>query len=153
MAAISGSLYKLQTSTDGGTTYIPVVLQTNCSIDITTSERTIITKDNCNWQDGVPTMSNYTVSGEALLDNTGHSFDALLAMVNTTFLWKLTPIDCDGVEVTGESEYSGSGYLTSLGLGAPDKDSATTSITINGTGELTTAPVPVVAAATKKAEK
>ena len=138
MAALDGSLYRLETSSNG-TDFTPVVLQTNCSLSFTTGERTIGAKDVCKWEQSVPTITSYTVTGEALMDNSGHSFDELFALLNTTFDWKLVPVDCAGQPVPTESTYSGTGYLTGLEGAFPDKDNATTSVTIKGTGAVTIA--------------
>ena len=61
-------------------------------------------------------------------------FDAQVAQTQVAVKWT--------TGITGDTEYSGLAYITSLEMSAPNAESATYSFQITGTGALTAAVIP-----------
>ena len=126
----------------------PVAFSTAAKLDISLKTRDIGSKDSGYWDEKAPSKMSWTASSDALmcddLTGTGNSTiaDLYTAMeartpVALVFATKTgTSPDYTASAVAGKTKFSGSGYITSLSLSAPDNDSATYSISFEGTGAL-----------------
>ena len=141
---VDGSLYKVQISTDSGSSWDLLGYQKDATLSISTEFREITSKTQCNFREKKPTVSNWTASGTAEYYNdtgSGLVFDSILALLRTECMIQLIPIDCSGTEVVGESSYTGSGFFSQLDASFPEKDTATYNYTFEGSGTLTKAVV------------
>ena len=141
---IDGSYYRVEFSTDGGTTLAELGYQKESGLQISTEFREITSKAQCNWREKVPTVSNWTISGTAEFynnDATDVVYDDLLAELRTVDRLKITAVDCSGVAISGETEYEGAGFFSQLDVSFPEKDTATYSYTWEGSGALTATPI------------
>lgn len=141
---VDGSLYKVEISTDSGSSWDTLGYQKDATLSISTEFREITSKTQCNWREKVATVSNWTASGTAEYYNdtsSGLVFDSLFATLRTACQIRFMPIDCSGSNVVGESSYTGAGFFTQLDVSFPEKDTATYSYTFEGSGTLTKAIV------------
>jgi len=101
--------------------------------------RDATTKDTATWEDKLEGLLNWTASGEFLFaeDATeGYEdlYDDMIARTTVTLLYSNAN--------TGDVEYSGSAYITSLSRnGATDNDNESFSVTFEGTGALSKATI------------
>jgi hypothetical protein len=115
-----GTYYRLEISTDGGTTYDKVALITDLSVDESIEEREIVHRDNCAEKDYIP--SDYSGSG-SFTCYVNHAVESGFLKANdikalfyakTVFNFKVTPIDCSDNPMADEYEITGAtGFLTS----------------------------------------
>lgn len=141
---VDGSLYKVEISTDGGSSWDLLGYQKEASISISTEFREITSKTQCNYREKKATVSNWTASGTAEYYNdtgSGLVFDDIFATLRTECMIQFMPIDCSGTDVVGETKYTGSGFFSQLDVAFPEKDTATYSYTFEGSGTLTKAAV------------
>ena len=133
MALINGTDLILKVGTSDSTEAI-VAHATNCSLDLSMSERDITTKDSAGWKQIEGGLREWNVSTDALYDATA-LFETLFDLVegNTLIFIEFTLQSPE----TGEYIYTGEGYISSLALSGGVEDTATYSVSITGTGALT----------------
>lgn len=141
---VDGSLYKVEVSTDGGSSWSMLGYQKEANISISTEFREITSKSQCNYREKIPTVSNWTASGTAeVLNDTGSGLTVvnIFETLRTSAQIRIHPIDCSGTPVVGEMSYAGSGFFSQLDVAFPEKETATFSYTFEGSGTLTVTAV------------
>jgi len=126
----------------------PVAFSSAAKLDISLKTRDIGSKDSGHWDEKAAGKMSWTASSDALmcddLTGTGNSTysDLFTAMETRTPLAIVfataagTAPDFTISAVAGKSKFTGSGFITSLSMNAPDNESATYSISFEGTGAL-----------------
>jgi predicted secreted protein len=107
-------------------------------MDVTSETVDVTTKDSSGWMEFLQTVKGFTMSGSGILDfaateGVEEIYDDLVAGTAVTFKFSTSQ--------TGDIEWSGSGILTNLNLGAPLNDKVSFSFSIQGTGALTKATI------------
>lgn len=126
-----------------------IAFATSCSLQVDGETIDTSNKMSCRWNSALAGKNSYTVSADALYSKkSGHySFDSLLAdmMAGEAVGWAMAQpvagVDCatnpfyiDNTKVIAWGE----GLIQSLSLQAGNNEVASSSITINGSGELKT---------------
>jgi len=139
MALINGTDLIVKVGVDAAGEVI-IAHATNCSLDISMSERDITTKDSAGWKEIAGGLREWSLSSDSLYDATD------LGATKTDFVGLFDLVDARTkvfIEfnllspVTGDYLYTGEGYITSLSLSGGTEETATYSVSINGTGDLT----------------
>ena len=128
-------------------TELPIAFSTNAKLDITLETRTIASKDSGYWTEKAGGRLDWNATTDALHSEvltvtTGtNTFDELFTLMTAR-----TPIDVVFAAKTGtapawtvdatKKNFTGKAIITSLSLNAPDADTATYSISLEGTGAL-----------------
>ena len=124
-----------------------VAYATSASISSNQSLRDTTTKDSGAWRGQAEGLRDWEASVEGMVIFTddasgsgiaGLTVDEVFATYMTTrtkFTLKFSTAE------TGDFEWSGDAYLTSLSMDAPTEDSSTWSASFGGTGELTKATI------------
>lgn len=130
---VSAKLLKIQAIADGGT-LAAVTCLTNAEIQITNETRDIRCKDSGIYADFLPDTQSWTMSGEAFVNygaSNGHDEIATLmlgqGLVDVAY----------GTGVTGDTSFTGSGYLTTFGVTAGNDGNGSFSFELTGVGALT----------------
>jgi len=129
---LNGTLYKI---ISGGTAISNL---TSNSVDFSVETRDVTTKDSAGNREILPTIFSASYSGEAIVDLTATEgveelYDDLVAKAAVTVEFT--------TDVSGDVQWSQSGYFTSVSISAPMEDNVTVSFTIEGTGAVTKANV------------
>lgn len=132
VGVVNGTLTKIEI---GGS---EIAHLTSVSQSFNMATRDTSNKDSGGWRELREAQKSWSMSGEGLFaeDSTyGYEdlFDVLVARTQVTV--KQTNSN------SGDVEYSGSAYITSLERTAPNEDNITFSITLEGTGEITKAVI------------
>lgn len=133
MAGItSGTDLRIQVET------VALAYATNCTLSMSAETRESISKDSTSsWQDSTVGQLSATLSFEGFFtiddtinSNTREDFEGIFDVFSgkTQIAWKFT------TGTTGDVEYSGNGYITTLEATAPVEENATYSGTITVTG-------------------
>ena len=141
MAAQDGQLNGTELGVYIGGTLI--AYSTSASLNINHSPRSTSNKDDGGWETSMEGYRNWDVSCDALyawLDPDGNPItndtlsDMFTAYITTRAKFELT----FGVTTTttGDTKYVGDAWLTSASLSAPNEDTATFSVSFQGTGSL-----------------
>lgn len=135
----NGTDFLLYISTDNGSTYSKIYHSTSASLSVSMETRDASSKDSNGWKDVLEGQRSWTMEAEGLaaLDATWGYQEVFTAMEGRTKI-KLK----FSTEVTSDEYFFGDGYITSLSLDAPNEDSSTFSVSIEGTGALDTGTVP-----------
>ena len=114
---------------------------TDCEVSIELSTRERTSKDIEGLQTA-PDIISWTASGSALgvMDLPGavtdHNFESLFDAMNAkTLVTVELTLGPDGT--TGDTFYTGSAYLSNLSISAPNREDATVSYSLTGSGVLT----------------
>lgn len=140
MAILNGTELKVYSS---GTTNLVAFAQ-NCTLTVNQSIREITNKESAGFKESLEGLRDFTIdvdgayawtdaSGSAL---TNGADDVLQTNVLAATRPKIDFIFGD-TQVTSDVSYAGSGFITSVSLTGGTEDTATYSITIEGTGALT----------------
>ena len=136
MATINGTDIKLFST---GTTDLVAFAQ-NCTLTLTHNVREITNKGSAGFKELADGMREFTIEVDGLYayDNGGSALsNGADDLIQTNILASRTKVDfIFGGAVTGDFQYSGSGFITSVSLTAGTEDNATYSITIDGTDGL-----------------
>ena len=129
---INGTLVKIEV---GGS---EVAHLTSVTQSFSMATRDASSKDSAGWKESLEGQKSWTMAGDGLFaeDSTyGYEdlYDAWLARTQVTV--KQTD------SVVGDVEYSGAAYITSLERSSPNEDTATFSVTFEGTGAITKATI------------
>ena len=141
MATLSGGEVRLFMSVDGGTTYKAFASETETSFEMNAETRETTSKDAAVFRTYVTSAKTWSISGSTILDDdssTAWNADELYAKVGDIVKLRITQVAAGTVTpVTGETKIEGDAILTQLSVSTPDKDNATVSFTLNGTGAWT----------------
>ncbi len=128
-------------SIDGGTTYKAFASETETSFEMNAETRETTSKDAAVFRTYVTSAKTWTISGSTIMDDDNASLwnvDELYAKVGDIVKLRITQVAAGSVTpVTGEAKIEGDAILTQLSVSTPDKDNATVSFTLNGTGAWT----------------
>lgn len=119
----------------GGTA---VAHSTSASLSLNMSTRDATTKSSSGWSDKLEGVRDWSMSGECFFaEDAAYGYEDIFDLVNgrTTATVKYSS------SVTGDKEYTGTAYFTSLERTAPTEDSETYSFSLEGTGALAKATI------------
>jgi predicted secreted protein len=152
MATLSGGEVRLFMSVDGGTTYKAFASETETSFEMNAETRETTSKDAAVFRTYVTSAKAWSISGSTIMDDDNASLwnvdelyaschlrnAKLYAKVGDIVKLRITQVAAGTVTpVTGETKIEGDAILTQLSVSTPDKDNATVSFTLNGTGAWT----------------
>jgi len=141
MATLSGGEVRLFMSVDGGTTYKAFASETETSFEMNAETRETTSKDAAVFRTYVTSAKAWSITGSTIMDDDNASLwnvDELYAKVGDIVKLRITQVAAGTVTpVTGETKIEGDAILTQLSVSTPDKDNATVSFTLNGTGAWT----------------
>ena len=138
MAILNGTEIKVYSS---GTTNLVAFAQ-NCTLNVNHSPREITNKESGGFKEILEGLRDFSIDVDGAYAWTDASGTALTNgaddLVNSNILTRATVDFIFGdTQATSDVSYSGSGYITSVSLTGGTEDSATYSLTIEGTGALT----------------
>ena len=137
MAILNGTELKVYSS---GTTNLVAYAQ-NCSININHSTREITNKESAGWKEVLEGLRDFSIDVDGAYAWTNAGGSALTNgaddIVDTNILTR-APIDFifGDTQATSDVSYSGSGWITSVSMSGGTEDTATFSLSIEGTGAL-----------------
>jgi TP901-1 family phage major tail protein len=141
MATLSGGEVRLFMSVDGGTTYKAFASETETSFEMNAETRETTSKDAAVFRTYVTSAKAWSISGSTIMDDDNASLwnvDELYGKVGDIVKLRITQVAAGTVTpVAGETKIEGDAILTQLSVSTPDKDNATVSFTLNGTGAWT----------------
>jgi TP901-1 family phage major tail protein len=141
MATLSGGEVRLFMSIDGGTTYKAFASETETSFEMNAETRETTSKDAAVFRTYVTSAKAWSISGSTIMDDDNASLwnvDELYGKVGDIVKLRITQVAAGSVTpVAGETKIEGDAILTQLSVSTPDKDNATVSFTLNGTGAWT----------------
>lgn len=125
-------------STDGGTTYTTVGKATTASLQMNMEVRDVTTKDSAGWRELLGGLKSWSLSGEGMVTYNLTSkvgFSDLFGHISsrTRLYFRF------GSTTSGEKQYKGYGFLTSLSQDGGVEDNNSFSFSIEGDGALTEA--------------
>ena len=138
MPILNGTELKVYST---GTTNLVAFAQ-NCTININHSPREITNKESGGYKEILEGLRDFSIDVDGAYAWTDASGTALANgaddLVNSNILTRAAVSFIFGdTSATDDVSYSGSGYITSVSLTGGTEDSATYSITIEGSGALT----------------
>lgn len=121
-----------------------VAYSTSATINVNHSPRSTSNKEDGGWESAMEGYRNWDVSCDALyawLDPDGNPItNDTLSDMFTSYIYTRTKFELTfGVTTTtsGDTKYVGDAWMTSASLSAPNEDTATFSVSFQGTGTLT----------------
>jgi len=138
MAILNGTELKVYST---GTTNLVAFAQ-NCTININHSPREITNKESGGYKEILEGLRDFSIDVDGAYAWTDASGTALTNgaddLVNSNILTRASVDFIFGdTQATSDVSYSGSGFITSVSLTGGTEDTATYSLTIEGTGALT----------------
>jgi len=138
MAILNGTEIKVYSS---GTTNLVAFAQ-NCTLNVNHSPREITNKESSGYKEILEGLRDFSIDVDGAYAWTDASGTALTNgaddLVNSNILTRASVDFIFGdTGATSDVSYSGSGYITSVSLTGGTEDTATYSLTIEGTGALT----------------
>jgi len=123
-----------------------IAYATSASISMNHNLRDTSTKDSAGWREQLEGQRDWEVSVEGMLlfvDSSGGAIAGLtMNELFTSYIATRTEVTVKfSTEITGDVEWSGQAFLTSLSADAPNEDSSTWSGSFSGTGALAQATV------------
>ncbi len=121
-----------------------VAYSTSATINVNHSPRSTSNKEDGGWETAMEGYRNWDVSCDAMyawLDPAGSAIsnetlsEIFTAYITTRASFTLT-FGTTG-STAGDTKYTGTAWLTSASLSAPNEDTATFSVSFQGSGELT----------------
>lgn len=111
---------------------------TSHSLSLTHDARDATTKDSAGWTAKLEGLRSWELSGEGLV-----AYDGIYDTTDLFALYsnRTTATVKFSTEVSGDSYWSGTAYLTALSMDSPTEDNVSMSFTFAGTGVLTLAVV------------
>lgn len=127
----NGTLSALYVYVAGVATKIADMTTNDFSVEMATRDAS--NKDSGGWQDILEGQKSWSMSADAYF-----SEDAAYGYEDLFDLWtaRTKVLVAFSSEVTGDKRYKGQGYITSLSRSAPNEESETFSISIQGTGTI-----------------
>ena len=141
MAILNGTELKVYSS---GTTNLVAFAQ-NCTLTVNQSIREITNKESAGFKESLEGLRDFTIDVDGAYAWTDASGSALtngaddLLQTNVLGTRQAVSFIFGDTAATSDVSYSGSGFITSVSLTGGTEDTATYSITIEGTGQLTQA--------------
>ena len=133
---INTTLLRIYTGTAPGTA---ITHSTDASLTFSMATRDATTKDSAGWEEVLEGLRSWEMSGTAMLAwDAANGVDELstIAIARTATTIRFS------TNVTGDTVWSGSGYITSLEKASPgQEETANYSFTFKGTAVLTQATV------------
>jgi predicted secreted protein len=130
----NGTNLLLKVITDGGT-LATVAHTTSCSISFSNDVSDVTTKDSAGFSEIIPAVRSGEISFDGLVDYTDTAGGDELA----GYLLGRTKVDFSfGTAATGDTVYTGEGFVTSVEISAEAETAVTFSGTIQITGAVTT---------------
>ena len=121
-----------------------VAYSTSATLNINHSPRSTSNKEDGGWETAMEGYRTWDVSCDALyawLDPAGSAIsNETLSELFTSYITTRASFTLTfGVtsSTTGDTKYTGTAWLTSASLSAPDQDTSTFSVSFQGSGELT----------------
>jgi len=121
-----------------------VAYSTSATLNVNHSPRSTSNKEDGGWESAMEGYRNWDVSCDAMyawLDPAGSAIsNETLSEIFTGYITTRASFTLTfGVttSATGDTKYTGTAWLTSASLSAPNEDTATFSVSFQGTGELT----------------
>ena len=121
-----------------------VAYSTSATLNVNHSPRSTSNKEDGGWESAMEGYRNWDVSCDAMyawLDPAGSAIsNETLSEIFTGYITtRASFILTFGVtsSTTGDTKYTGTAWLTSASLSAPNEDTATFSVSFQGSGELT----------------
>ena len=138
MAILNGTEIKVYSS---GTTNLVAYAQ-SCTLNITHSVRDITNKESGGWKEVLEGLREFTIDIDGAYAWTDASGSAIANGIDDLISSEIitrTSVDFifGDTAATSDVSYSGKGYLTSVSLTGGTEDTATYSMTIEGTAALT----------------
>ncbi len=139
MAILNGTELKVYST---GTTNLVAFAQ-NCTINVNHSTREITNKESAAWKEVLSGLRDYSidVDGAYAWTNAGGSAltNGIDDILQTNIIAGRVAIDFifGDTAATSDVSYAGSGYVTSISMTGGTEDTATYSLSIEGTGALT----------------
>lgn len=135
---MNGTDVILAISTDAGTTYTTVGKATSASLQMNMEVRDVTTKDSAGWRELLGGLKSWSLSGEGMVTynlTSKAGFADLFGHMNsrTRLYFRF------GSTTSGEKQYKGHGFLTSLSQDGGVEDNNSFSFSIEGDGALTEA--------------
>lgn len=123
-----------------------IAYATSASISMNHNLRDTSTKDSAGWRDQLEGQRDWEVSVEGMLiflDSAGSAIagTTMDELYNTYIETRTEVLVKFSTAITGDLEWSGQAFLTSLSADTPNEDSSTWSGSFSGTGALTQAAV------------
>lgn len=130
----NGTNLLLKVITDGGT-LATIGHTTSCSVSFTNDMADATTKDSSGYSEVIPAVRSAEISFDGLVDYTDTAGGDELA----AYLLARTKIDFSfGTAATGDTVYTGEGYISSAEISGAMEEAVTYSGTITVTGAITT---------------
>ena len=143
MANLTTALNGTDIKVYDGSTNILVAYAQSGTLNVSHSTRDISNKESAGWAEAMEGARNWDISIEGAYAWTNVSAAALTNgaddMLNTYIITRAqvtVQFGTDGT-TTGDTYYEGKGWLTAFSVSAPTEDTATYSLSITGSGELT----------------
>ena len=121
-----------------------VAYSTSATLNVNHTPRSTSNKEDGGWETAMEGYRNWDVSCDALyawLDPAGSAIsNETLSELFTSYITTRASFTLTfGVtsSTTGDTKYTGTAWLTSASLSAPDQDTSTFSVSFQGSGELT----------------
>ena len=143
MAILNGTELKVYSGTGSQTNL--VAFAQNCTLTVNQSVREITNKESAGFKEILEGLRDFTidVDGAYAWSNATDSpiSDGADDLIDTNVLTNRQPVSFTfgDNQTTGDNNYTGSGFITSMSLTGGTEDTATYSLTIEGTGALTQA--------------
>lgn len=129
---LNGTLCKIEV---GGTV---IAYGTSNGVSFSHATRDASSKDSSGWKDGLEGQMSWTMSAECFFaEDASYGFEDLYDV----FIARNSVTVTYTTNVTGDQEYSGSAYITSLERTDGLEESTTFSVSFEGTGATTKAAV------------
>ena len=141
MAILNGTELKVYSS---GTTNLVAFAQ-NCTLTVNQSIREITNKESAGFKESLEGLRDFTIDVDGAYAWTDASGSALtngaddVLQTNVLGTRQAGSFIFGDTAATSDVSYSGSGFITSVSLTGGTEDTATYSLTIEGTGALTQA--------------
>jgi len=130
----NGTNLLLKVITDGGT-LATIGHTTSCSVSFTNDMADATTKDSAGFSEVIPAVRSAEISFDGLVDYTDAAGGDELA----GYLLARTKVDFSfGTAATGDTVYTGEGYISSAEISGAMEEAVTYSGTITVTGAITT---------------
>ncbi len=134
MAIVNATDVVVKINTDDTQAASDVLLHcTSASLSISRDLRDSTTKASGGWQDNLPGLKSWEISGDGFVDFEGTMDikDLITEMVSAT------PMVAVSFGIAGQGVYSGKAIITSASIDAGVEENATYSISLQGTDTLT----------------
>tara|TARA_R100000655_G_scaffold34069_1_gene66708 strand:- start:1079 stop:1549 length:471 start_codon:yes stop_codon:yes gene_type:complete len=149
---INGSDCFLQISEDSGSSYDTIMFLTSANLSMSMDVRDISNKSSAGWKEILEAQKSWSLSGDGFVtystladsDNTGTIVDFVTNRTKIYVKFTIGSYNASTGAFTGNSgdaEYSGAAYVTSVEQSSGVEDNLGFSISFEGTGAITKATI------------